>query len=669
MTSEGNVASLGTRSLDIVSSQISKQNTLNLSNVVLTTLRINEGIITCVIGNLTEEQSNLLSNDYSLQSVPKLGRHCNEPLWSAKLAETLIKRHYVDNNMNADVKRHWDALHESFPEYAAVNEKLLSTYPQKGFFEIVLEIAKLIKSGSLYINRKLEAAKSLVSEMQNYLEIHEALNSCPEQIAVGDLNRERALQIASNASKKLTQVAGQLKTLIAIYPQGIELVGMKLLIGDSIQPIDLNTIVNYAQIGSNKIGLFCSRSLISRTTEPTLKTYFESDNRLLTMIQNLTSKQREALDKISKEKNALSSNVKEVIEQIELFTIDSTSAEVKAMKDRLDNALRLYGSIQLMDAEVETLSVSVKIKDGTNQTINNLNSSLNKYKIKLIELEDMINKKEKEIERNRKEARDALAHTLPKDEFQPFRGASDSLLWMHHYELKKVQFDAFPEMKESFVTQLKGSFKNSEDRDLIILYTTADQIREYVDQKYIQSGKVIDSCLSKLLALPPPVDHKKSISNINMLIKTLELFVKFKLESFIHDKLIDELTYKAFIKEHREEFHNSWATRLTSLKATPDNGLLQRINIDNFAMSSQMGIAMGNRINPIPEGNPENLEGGSVTNINIINGENFDKILQEKRDFFYFFLNLKYIYLTNFIHIKQNINHNEKKIRIQKEIQ
>ena len=74
MTSEENVASLGTRSLDIVSSQISKQNTLNLANVVLTTLRIDEGIITCVIGNLTEEQSNLLSNDYSLQSVPKLGR-------------------------------------------------------------------------------------------------------------------------------------------------------------------------------------------------------------------------------------------------------------------------------------------------------------------------------------------------------------------------------------------------------------------------------------------------------------------------------------------------------------------------------------------------------------------------------------------------------------------
>ena len=84
-------------------------------------------------------------------------------------------------------------------------------------------------------------------------------------------------------------------------------------------------------------------------------------------------------------------------------------------------------------------------------------------------------------------------------------------------------------MKESFVTQLKSSFKNSEDRDLIILYTTADQIREYVDQKYIQSGKVIDSCLSKLLALPPPVDHKKKYIQYKYVNQNIGAFCKVQI--------------------------------------------------------------------------------------------------------------------------------------------
>ena len=225
---------------------------------------------------------------------------------------------------------------------------------------------------------------------------------------------------------------------------------------------------------------------------------------------------------------------------------------------------------------------------------------------------------------------------------------------MNQYEAKKREFDKFPKLAASFVNQLKLSFKATEDKELIILFQDAEKIKEYVLVKYIRSGKVVDSCLSKLLSLPTPNDYKKSLFNINTLIKTLELFVKFHLESFVDDKLIDRLVIKAFVIEHQREFHNHWASRLAVLKVTPANGLLKEINIDAQAMSNHLGIA---RVGESMDADLGNGSSNSTTDPSLppsLDGENFQLILKETRTFFYFYLNQKMIFLTNLIHIEKS---------------
>ena len=385
----------GPRNLDIVSANLSKSNTLNLCQAILSTLQVVNNKLRSNLGRLTPDQSNALSNNFNLGAVPKLGRHTNDPIYIAKLGETICKRHFTDPNMSSDVKRAWESIGASMDSYAAINSIFSTNFPQKPLFEIILEISKALRAGGMYIYRKMELTKAIVNEFGTYLNVHEELNSVPQKLTLGQMDRQTGLDIASKASTQLLGLLEAVKNLMKAYPAGEEIIGAEMLIGNEALTLDFLKIMDLHFTHNLDLGLFCSKVPISRNSDKHIKEFFESDSKTLGTINQLTAKDHEAKTRVESERNAFIQNLKGVLEDLEAFTLDSSLSSVKACKERLDNVTKHFGSLQIIDNNIETITVDIKTKDGSIRTIQDVGSEINVYKVKIIEIVDQIDKKNK----------------------------------------------------------------------------------------------------------------------------------------------------------------------------------------------------------------------------------------------------------------------------------
>ena len=110
----GEEPSRGGRVLDIVSTPISRAQTLSILKCLILSLKTSNTTnrLFCNLLQLSTSSSAKITDECNLRGLPKVGPHTNTPLWVAKLSDTLLRRGDVNSAdlINTDLNTYINAM-------------------------------------------------------------------------------------------------------------------------------------------------------------------------------------------------------------------------------------------------------------------------------------------------------------------------------------------------------------------------------------------------------------------------------------------------------------------------------------------------------------------------------------------------------------------------------
>ena len=628
---------LNIRTIEIPSANVSRTITSDIAKVIAKHLYIDDGNLMCCLLNLNAEASNTANRDFNLNNVPKAGKHANNPYWLAQISEILLKR--TNPQSVPDCTRDLDAFWPQVDNNVEILQKLKLYSSTAPLFDLMISLAKDLKAGALFILKKFALAKRMATAYSNYLTLHERLSRVPSQLLLNEVHRNEALDISKSSMDAHNVMQTHFKTFAKSLPSAGEINGYQLLLGISYKNVSFLEILELYDLSDCDLGAYCARLPVPPNSDKHIKELYDSDIKVLTLIQSHTRTENESKISLKNETDALLDNLRKFFFEVGRMSELSSIPKIKTLRSQLEDYLKSYLKLQSKDRNLFNEGLTFTNEDDEILERVDILQYVNKYLTKLHSLEESILEKRKKDEEAKKNARDNLARSLPKGEFCEFRSPSDALHWVAEFDQKITAFEPFPEMLPHFCSQLKASFKSEKDKKLVSFYTTPSEYRNYVFSNYISNGVVVNSTLDDVLRLPNPTLEKDSLRNINKTMKILELFISNKLKYYISDDLLDRLLVKCFIPKHREEFLSAWSMKLLTLKQATPTGLLSRVNL-----APEIGGVFGHlATSRHPPGTREpSVAFSDASGAESITSKNLEQTLQERRNFFYTFLVQKY---------------------------
>ena len=180
-------------------------------------------------------------------------------------------------------------------------------------------------------------------------------------------------------------------------------------------------IIDLTQRESSLIGSYCTHNPVTRTSEVTLRGFYESDFKVLTLVQSSTKGDMDLQSRLETEKIALLANLKSTFEIISQLNEEATLPTIKATKSRLDELSKTFFKLESQKPDLLT-AISHLNPQGVLLDTVSITEHLQINTIKLNEKEETALESKKLKETLEKNARDSLCRSLPKGEFHPFKG-------------------------------------------------------------------------------------------------------------------------------------------------------------------------------------------------------------------------------------------------------